>query len=263
MPPQEDFRPALSEGSPFKIQIVQSTLLYAPDQGTGERQGLSTLVFPELPENLVLSKSATYNDEVVPGRTEPWKSYSSSEPTRVSFTVRFLAQGEPKSRGLPLAIAGGGLSLANRFGPEKARPFLGIAGNAIGLAASLGKQNDVLQVTFFEVHLKVAFLESLVYAQYDAFGRAYPPPKVQLIYGQNFDFTGVVRSVSFVYRGPWEIESLLCMLVEASIEFEESNPAPKGYLEVQSREVPRRTGKDPGLLSGQLAIDAARSAFGL
>lgn len=268
----------------FRIEIDKSTLI--PENRTAfmvEKDGPDFLEFSELPDNLNLNKSAYWNNEQVVGRGEPWKNYASTSPTRINFTAKLVATGGSEAatgfvRGLN-DVAGFGLGLAGRFAAPT-QPFLGIAGNVISAAGGIksgsalrqflgGDPDDKIKLTFEEVHQKLAWLEALLHPQVTNEGRSFPPPAVFLCYGGNFRRRGVIPDVSFVFRGPWEVNTIMCMLVEVSIVFEESNAVPKSYNEVRNREQP--VGEVAGAnfsskaeaKGGITAADFARSVFGI
>lgn len=245
----------------FKIQLVKESLL-----PNNRIIGPDYCEFSELPANLVMSKAASYTDEQILGRTEPWKSYANSDTTRIEFTARLMALGGYVDSSAPVQAAGFALGLTGRFVPQT-QPFLGIAGNAFSLPfGGNTDQEKLITITFEEVHQKVAWLEALTYAQYDDQGHAYPPPLVKLVYGQNFTRRGVVRAVSFQFRGPWEVSTLMCMLVECSISFEEVNQSPKGYIDVRNRTPPQVNlvlGESSFEKTKRTVVDYSRSIFGI
>lgn len=261
----------------FRIEIDSSTLI-AENRTAGTQEGgkggEEILEFSELPENLTLNKSAYWNNEQIPGRGEPWKNYAATSPTRINFTAKLVAMGGTNDRKGLLDIAGTGLGLAGRF-ISPTQPFLGIAGNAISAAADPGsvianflgiEPDDKIPITFDEVHRKIAFLESLLHPQIDNLGRSFPPPSVFLCYGENFRRRGVIMDVSFVYKGPWEINTLMCMQVECNIVFEEANAAPKSHNQVKNRELGDlgQPGADFSADKFRVAAqDFARSFFGI
>lgn len=248
----------------FKIQLIKDSLI----ESARLRSGPDELEFSEIPETLILSSSANYNEERVPGRSEPWKNYADSNPTTIEFSAKLIAVGGFRDPALPVRVAGAALGLTGRF-VQQSQPFLGIGGNAISLVSNYlfaGKQEDVITITFQEVHMKQAWLEALTKPQYDDQAHAFPPPLVNLIYGQNFRRRGIVRSVTFEYRGPWEVNTLLCMVINCSISFEELNVSPKGYLDVRNRTSPERGQQAQESLFDKVkkrTVDYSRSIFGI
>jgi hypothetical protein len=249
--------------SKFRIRIDKSSML--PQFRTS---GVDEFTFSEdAPENLTLSKAANYTEDNITGRSEPYLSYGYSLGTKINFTGKLVARGEPKDRNIPMEILGGGLGLTGRF-VSGASQFIGIAGKTTSagfnaLYPGESKPNEIATITFQEVTQKVAWLEALTYPQYDAQGVAYPPPRVWLQYGANFNRRGLVTDVNFTFHGPWEVTSMLCMYVECNIGFIEINKSPKGYLDVRSITQPEFSPTPTTGFGVQSAIDNARSIAGL
>lgn len=250
----------------FKLQLVKASLINEVGFFTDVE-----LEFSEIPEILSLQKSAAYVDQPIPGRTEPWKSYSHSNPTVINFSAKLVAQGTPISGSIGAALAGtvtglafAGLSAAGAstsvsFGIPGADSFLGISRNIATRVEDI--QN--IPIIILEVQRKADWLLSLVYAQYDDQGRAFPPPLVDLVYGSNFTKRGVVKDVQLIYMGPWEPNTLLSQRVEAKITFEEVNQTPKSYLEVRNGWNPLHGGLNRFVPSSTDIIGAARSVAGI
>jgi hypothetical protein len=251
----------------FKITLDLDTLL----PGTlfaGVSTGFEMAHIPEVHVNA----SSVWHDDNILGRSEPFKSYAYSPNTQISFTGKLVVQGDMKSRNIPTEVLAGALGLTGRFVGSSA-PFLGPAGNLASLAMRgqlFEKPSDVQErvvvAVFKEVTQVAAWFEALTKPQYDLMGYAYPPPHVRVQYGQNFTRRGVVGSVNLVYRGPWEVATLLCMEVEVGFTLLEDNKIPKGFLDAANMktEAVKRNYVDPNLYgTGQAAIDNARALTGL
>lgn len=241
----------------FRIVLDEQTLL--PNNRSAGAE--SFVEFSELPENLSFTKSANYNEDPVLGRSEPYQTYANSSATRFNFTAKLVATGSPKDRGVFSEVIAGALGLTGRFVSGTSQ-FLGIAGNL--LTGSPGVDTEkVVTTTFQEVTRKVAWLESLLYPQYDDSGITYAPPMVNLMYGQNLLRHGVIDNINFVLQGPWEMTTLLCMVVECTVSFREVNKIPKGYLNVRNITRPEIQRDNAGGFTVRKAIDNARSLSGL
>lgn len=226
----------------FRLYIDRKSLLPASRFITPEY-----VEFVDLPDDVQFSKSALFNDEAILGRSEPFKSYLSSSVAQITFTGRLVALGKADDGWQKIAtkIIAGGLGLTGRF-VGASMPYVGPAGKLASLALNAEKgykdfmgefgedQARIATCTWDEVTKKARVLEALVYPQYDWRGHAYPPPLVRLQHGQNFTRPGVVKQVSMRWKGPWEVSTLLCMVVEAGIYFEEVSPRPKSFDEVQT-----------------------------
>ena len=254
----------------FGIRLVKPSLLAFNQLLTGDED--LYLEFSEIPERVVVQKSASYIDEIIPGRSEPWKNYSHSNSTVVSFTAKLMATGA----GLNSSFSSAGLSLAATAVSTFTAPITSqvsfpaaqqsTASPIVSAGLSVpGRLTSVslIPVILLEIHKRVDWLEALTYPQYDEQGRAFPPPLVELSHGANFKKRGIIRDVQFTYMPPYEPITLLCMQVECSITFEEVNYTPKGYLEVRNRWDPLHGGLDRFKPNKQDAIGAARSALGL
>lgn len=255
----------------FRIILDSMTLLPNNRLASGQDDYVE---FAEFPKDLTISKSANYSEDAILGRSEPYKVYQHSSGTRITFVARLVAMGTQKERGIEMEILGGALGLTGRF-VGASMPFIGPAGNLASIALSGGKtakaalgmaepsSEDVATTTFLEVTKKAAWLEALTYPQYDAQGRAYPPPMVWLVYGQNFNRHGIMRDITIQYEGPWEMSTLLCMVVSCTVRFEEVNSTPNGYTNV--RNISRLSGAQisGGGFGARSAIDNVRSVAGL
>jgi hypothetical protein len=280
-------------GEQFVVRIDPDSLVDGPDRvreaihGIGDTASSLSIALPEIPESVRLSKTANYNDDTVSGRSEPWKTYTSSAPTMIEFSWKFMAEGGSKELGVgdvANQLAGFGLGLVGRFVSGSA-PFLGVAGNSVSTtirsAQALASDQSVESVLgraifghdigdlsfpiFKEIHEKLAWMEALTYPQYDDQGRAYPPPVCWIQFGANFDRRVVVRTVSFDYKGPWEVNTLLCYLVEVSLVCEEVNRIPKGFNEARKASRPPGTVGSPFTPEklGKTALELARNTTGI
>jgi hypothetical protein len=190
---------------------------------------LAPIFFADLPEPFTINKSAVYNPETIMGRSEPLRYYSASTATTISFTGKLIAMGEPKDPGA-MAMVGQALNLTGRVAGSAVAPYLGIAGNVASLIYDeLAATEEKIATIVNAVHTTANRIKALVYPQYDINGIAYPPPKVVLHYGPNYEGLGVITSVSIAYQGPYEINSMLAMRADCSITFEEVNPRAPGY----------------------------------
>ena len=255
----------------FRIVLDKTSLLPNNRLGGTTEDADDYVTFSEIPETITMRKGASYTDDFILGRSEPYKSYIGSTSTTFTFSARLVAMGErsDKYRAVSTEIAAAGLGLTGRFVGGTA-PFIGPAGKLASLAIQ-GKNpintgdsfDELVSVTFAEVTKKAAWLEALVYPQYDDGGQAYPPPRVYLTLGQNFTRRGIIKEISIAWKGPWEVSSLLCMVLEASMTFEEVNKVPKGYLQARNREKPASQTKGSEYSGTRQAIDNARSISGL
>lgn len=241
----------------FRIVLDETTLL-PNNRSVGAE---SFVEFSELPENLSFTKSANYNEDAVLGRSEPYQTYANSAATQFSFTAKLVATGSPKDQSLFAEVLAGALGLTGRF-VSGASQFIGAAGNLLTGTPGIDTQK-VVNTTFQEVTRKVAWLEALLYPQYDDSGITYAPPMVNLMYGQNLLRHGVINNIQFTLRGPWEITTLLCMVVECQVRFTEVNKIPKGYLNVRNLNKPKPQIDPTSAFSVRKAIDNARSLSGL
>ncbi len=244
----------------FRIVLDEQTML-PNNRSVGAE---SFVEFAELPENLTFTKTAVYNEDAVLGRSEPYQTYSNSTPTTFTFAAKLVATGSPKDRGIFTEVLSGALGLTGRFVSGASQ----IIGN-VGVAATIKRfdqgtnAEEVVSATYQEVTRKVAWLEALLFPQYDDQGITYAPPMVNLMYGQNLLRHGVITNISFTLKGPWELTTLLCMVVECNIQFTEVNKIPKGYLNVRNIQPPKpqidaTTGFKP-----RKVIDNVRSIAGL
>jgi len=233
--------------------------------------------FADVPEDMLIQKNAIYNEENIPGRSEPWLSYSHSAGTIINFTGKLVATGNNKelnwleSQGI---TAGAALGLAARFFAPVA-PFLGIAGNIYNLAkeapgmsvaARQKKIIEVIDTVYADVQKKVAWLEALCHAQYDSQGRAYPPPMCVIHFGENFERRGVIKMINFTYHPPWEVNTLMSYHVDCYITFQEVNVSPKSYAQVRRRQSPQYfLQPEPSVseMIGKEALSMARSGLGI
>ena len=188
------------------------------------------IYFSDLPEPFTINKSAVYNPETIMGRSEPLRYYSSSTATTISFTGKLIAMGEPKGDLEPMAMVGQALNLTGRVAGSQAAPYLGIAGNVATLIYDeVAATEEKIATIVNAVHTTANRIKALVYPQYDINGIAYPPPKVILHYGPNYEGLGVITNVSVAYQGPYEVNSMLAMRADCNITFEEVNPRAPGY----------------------------------
>jgi hypothetical protein len=221
-----------------------------------------SVFFSEIPESVLVQKRASYNEEVVPGRTEPWLNYSHSEGTIITFTAKLFAQGERKESWTD-GLAGTALGLGARF-YAPAAPFLGIGGNALSML--LGEDPSSPSPTIFkEVHQKAAFLQSLTYAQYTEQGIAYAPMKVWLVVNDLDWVRGVIKEVNITYKGPYDVDTLMSYQADCYIVFQESNPHPKGCVDVFSLRAPnpRAEADFDWSMAGKSALGTGRSIMGI
>lgn len=260
----------------FKVKILKNSILQK-DRDSIDDANLS-IEFSELPDNLTLQKSAVYNDESIPGRSEPWKTYSMSNSTMIDFSAKLVSQGvdnsSPHVKRAFLAAGSVGGQLANKagVGADLGRfttyaPRIGGTYQNFSSQFSGGKTNDSLSaIVWEEVHQKAALLESLTYPQYNKDGLAFPPPLVVLSYGANFARRGIVKDVRLQYQGPWVPETGLAMVIDCNVVIEEVNEVPKSHLQVRGSQ------KSGNGAAGQASVPdqikntvqtSARATFGL
>lgn len=196
------------------------------------------LEFSEIPERVLVSKQAVYNDVSIPGRSEPWKTYSHSNPTTVTFTAKLVAMGGALSGSIGAAAASAvttlafaGLSAAGI--PTSINVDVGDNTFLRGAAARI-ESAKAIPIILLEVQRRADWLLALTHNQADDQGRVYPPPLVNLIHGANFTMRGVITDVQLAYEGPWEPNTLLSHVVECNITFQEVNLTPKSYLDVRN-----------------------------
>lgn len=252
----------------FYMEILFESLL--PEIRRSVKQEDLIITFSEIPDSVNIQKSAMYNDETIPGRSEPWKTYSSSSSTTIDFTAKLVATGMEKSpsiisRGVTLAGQvgnklglGGEIGIASTYAPRIYRNLMSLSQDKKGA--------ELTAAVFEEVHKKAAVLESLVFPQYNEDGIAFPPPLVNLRYGTAITRRGVIRDVRFRYTGPWDVNTGMPMSVEVSVTMEEVNRVPKGHMEVRNFQVPEdgAAGRGPSGVPFKLSIlKIARSGFGL
>ena len=223
--------------------------------------GDDRLEFTELPEELSLTRSANYIDIDIVGRSEPLKSYANSPSTTFDFSVKFVAVGDP-------IAAGVGLSNLSKFsGAAVASGLAAVVSGVSGVLGSSAFENTAATLIAdsgagkaaaleFEVHQKIRWLEALTYAQYDAQGRAFPPPAFYFIYGRNLERRCIMRSVTLVYKGPWDVTGLLCHVAEVSISAEEVNALPKSYQDVRNNVTKTKGGPSDARFPGILGVAA-------
>ncbi|MCH8837255.1 MAG: hypothetical protein IIA60_05555 [Candidatus Marinimicrobia bacterium] len=220
----------------FYMVLDKKTVLQGSDI-----KGEDRIEFSELPEEMTLTRSANYIDIDIIGRSEPLKSYANSPSTTFDFNVKLVAVGNALDAGA------GNISGLSKFGQAALASGL-VAGGARGAVQQLGVSGftgsplDSIadagagKAAFLEleVHQKARWIEALTYAQYDKQGRAFPPPAFFLIYGRNFARRCVLRSVTEIYKGPWDVTNLLTHVVELSITAEEVNAIPKSYQDARN-----------------------------
>lgn len=259
----------------FKIELVRQSLI--PDNAPGFFTDIE-LEFSEIPERVIVQKSAVYNDVPIAGRSEPWKNYSHSNPTVITFTAKLMAQGAPISGSVGAVAAQSALSLGlaglsaagiptsvNVNVPEVGSDanFLGIPNNAINRVQALAESAKKIPIILLEVQRRADWLLSLVYPQYDPQGRAFPPPLVNIIHGANFTLRGVIKDVQLAYMSPWEPNTLLSQLVECTITFEEVAETPRSYLEQRNGWNPLTGGLSRFKPSATDLLQAARAVSGI
>lgn len=245
----------------FRIILDERTML-PNNRSVGAE---SFVEFSELPENLSFQKSANYHQDAVLGRSEPYQTYANSSATIFTFTARLVATGSLRDRGVLMEVIAGALGLTGRFVSGSSQ-VTGAAGNLTTAALGANKgisAEEVVSATFQEVTRKVAWLEALLYPQYDDQGITYPPPMVNLMYGQNLLRHGVITNINFVLRGPWEMTTLLCMVVECNVVFTEVNKVPSGYLNVRNLLPPKPQIDTSSGFRPRKIIDNIRSLSGL
>ena len=256
----------------FRIEIDRQSLLQKNSINVSDNELVIT--FSELPENLTLQKSAIYNDEPIPGRSEPWKVYSYSGSTLIDFNAKLLAMGTEITPGAlkrSALLAGQvGTQVANRLGIGGEFGVLNtwaprLYRNIEDLATD--KSNSELNsVTFEEVHKKAAILESLVYPQYNEDGISFPPPLVWLNYGSNFRRRGIIKDVRLQYMKPWVPDTGLSMIIDCGVVMEEVNFTPKGYSQVRNFQRPENGAAGQaasGVPFKSRILNLARGRFGL
>lgn len=223
---------------------------------------VTTINFSEIPDNILIQKRAVYNEDVIPGRTEPWLNYSHSEGTIVTFTAKLFAQGQKKEGWNSNGMLGGALGMGARFYSPSA-PFLGIGGNVLSMLMGddpVGPTSDI----FKEVHQKAALLQSLTYARYNAQGIAYPPLKVWLVINSVNIMYGVIKEVNLTHKGPYDTNSLMSYLIECYVVFQESNARPKGFADVLLNKAPTMGGTEfDWARAGKSALGTGRSIMGI
>lgn len=246
----------------FNIMLDSSSVL--PSTPTSVFQFVELSALPEPTTTSV----ANWHEDNILGRSEPYRSYMYSSSNIVNFSGFLVAMGTPKDRDIALSIVGGALGLTGRFVGQSA-PFIGPAGKIFSavynkLFNNEDVQEAIVKSTFEEVTKRALWLEALTRTQYDEQGWAYPPPHVFLQHGQNWKRRGIIQSVTNVWKGPWEVSTLLCMVVESTITFVEDNQTPKSFVEVATGQPYVRTPlKDSEYTGVQKAIDNARSLSGL
>lgn len=225
-------RPSMRQ---FYMVLDKKTVL-----GRSDIKGEDRIEFSELPEELTLTRSANYIDIDIIGRSEPLKSYANSPSTMFEFTVKLVAVGNILDAGVgfgglsPFGVAAlaSGLVAGGARGAVEQLGVSGGTGTPLDLIADAGAGKAAMLE--LEVHQKVRWIEALTYAQYDKQGRAFPPPAFFLVYGRNFVRRCVLRSVTEIYKGPWDVTNLLTHVVELSISAEEVNAIPKSYQDVRN-----------------------------
>ncbi len=250
----------------FRIMLDEQTML-PNNRSVGAE---SFVEFAELPENLTFTKTAIYNEDHVLGRSEPYITYANSTATTFVFEAKLVATGSPKDRSIFTEVIAGALGLTGRF-VSGASSVIGPAGTVISNAdqASIKRfekgttAEAVVSATYQEVTRKVAWLEALLYPQYDDQGTTYAPPMVNLMYGQNLLRHGVITNISFTLKGPWELTTLLCMVVGCNVQFTEVNKVPKGYLNVRNLQPPKPQIDSTTGFKPRKVIDNVRSQSGL
>lgn len=253
----------LTPNNAFRIVLDEKTLLpNNRSSADGSILGAQSFVeFSELPETLSYSKSANYNEDAVLGRSEPYQTYANSAAATFNFTAKLVATGSPKDQKLVTALLSGALGLTGRF-VSSTTQVVGIAGNIVSNTPGIDTQS-VVDTTFQEVTRKVAWLEALMYPQYDDQGITYAPPMVTLVYGQNFTRHGVITNINFTLKGPWETTTLLCMVVECVVQFTEVNKVPQGYLNVRNILKAKIQSDNTSGFRPRRVIDNVRSLSGL
>jgi len=251
----------------IRLEIVRDSIL--PEDRNKLSQEDLTITFSELPSDVNIQKSATYTDEDIPGRSEPWKVYHSSASTSIDFSAKLVAMGDSKSPNLVKTAVSTGGQLGNKLG------LGGVLGTASTYAPRVyrnlfdllgDKRNDDISGTIFEdVIKKAAVLESLVYPQYNNDGIAFPPPHVILRYGPLVR-RGIVRDIRQTLQGPWDVQSGLPMVIEVSVTMEEVNRIPKGHMDVRNFKLPDNgaAGQPTSSVPFKSSIlSSVRSTFGL
>jgi len=224
----------------FTVTIDQNTLLPSVRKKFRRDKPWLPLVlrFSEVPEPVIVSKAATYQQYRVPGRSEPLRIYDSSSTTKLTFKAKVVATGGSTSYNsaafVTRKLAG---KVANRLYTKGAQ-YMGVAGNAISRLSNptnpdgVSAAAKIAKACITEVKEKVQFIESLTYPQYDESGRVYSPPLVWIKYGENFNRRCLLSSFTVNYRGPYEESTLLTYVAELSMNFEEVSKKPKDFLSV-------------------------------
>jgi hypothetical protein len=218
--------------------------------------------FTGLPE-VRLQSGASWHDDNIIGRSEPYRSYLYSTGTSISFTGVLIATGGivGKSKDIATAIAAGALGLTGRFIGQSA-PFIGPAGKVFSLirngipsaAEQEALENERIGTIWFEVAVQAAWLEALTKPQYDSMGWAYPPPHVWIQHGQNFLKRGLLTSSTITFKGPYEPNTLLSMHVEVEMTFVEDNEIPKSLTDVAGLKFPDRVAPGANEFTTQDAV---------
>jgi hypothetical protein len=251
----------------FRLEILKDSLL--PETRVSVRDFDLKMEFSEIPENVNISKSALYTDEQIPGRSEPWKVYNSSGATMIDFSAKLVATGEEKSP----SLVSRGVTMVGQIGHKFG--VGGLMGQAATYAPRVyrGIQNlsqdkrgeELTSAVYDEVIKKAAFLESLVYPQYNQDGIAFPPPLLNLRYGPLVR-RGVIRDVRFRLTKPWDPITGMPMMVDCSVTMEEVNRVPKSHLQVRNFQRPETGSAGQGtsvIPFKSKVLGLARSTFGL
>ncbi len=232
------------------------------------------LAFSGIPTDVSYSKSAHYINESVLGRSEPHKTYSYSGASTISFAGQLMVQGGPADDSWAKAVEAFAATQATRFisqfNPQAAGPA-GLAGNVFSaLRNSEASDAERIQTILAEVHEKMAWLKASQYPQYDAAGRAYPPPLYRFRYGDNFGTTAltvVITSFSAKFNPPWDVYTLLCHGITVTLSMEERNERPLGYAEARARYGTAFSSAQADSrqfsVSSRSIQDVSRSSFGL
>lgn len=249
----------------FKLELVRQSLV--KPVGAADIFTDIEMEFSEIPERVLVSKNAVYNDALVPGRSEPWKTYSHSDSTTVTFTAKLVAQGAALSGSIGAAAASAFTTLA----------FAGLSAAGIPTSVNVDVGDNVflrsasariesaksIPLIVLEVQRRADWLRSLMYPQKDDQGRLFPPPLVNLIHGANFTMRGVITNAVLAYEGPWEPNTLLSQVIECNVTFQEVNITPMAYLDVRNGWNPlTQSGRDRFRPSVTDIIAASRSLAG-
>lgn len=220
----------------FKLELVRASLLNPP--GAADLFTDIEMEFSEIPERVLVAKSAVYKDVHIPGRSEPWKTYSHSNPTVVTFTAKLVALGAPLTGSVGAAAASAAATLAyaglSAAGVPTSVTFEGNDSTLFRNAAQRAESLKRVPSIILEVQRRADWLRALMHSQVDEQGRVFPPPLVNLIHGANFTLRGVLTDVTLAYEPPWEPNTLLSQVVECNVTFHEVNLTPKSYLEVRN-----------------------------